>query len=172
MSVEILESEILKIKKKIIGLKKDIQAARGPGADKIQAGAQESIGKLEVTLKKKEEELQGLRIPEVTEKEVLQMIEVAATSEEVGEIEDSFEDEIPDNIKKAIENRKQELSAEPKNLKQYPELRWKKATKEEVAEVQKEDLDIIKKNPKNLHKCRLVGYDEKKGIALIKPKVK
>lgn len=172
MSEETLGKEIIETKKKISGLKNDIKKAKGPGASKIQAGAQESIGKLEVTLKQKEEELKGLTIPEVTEKEVLQMIEVAATSEEVGEIEDGFEGEIPDGIKEALEDRKQELSAEPKNLKTYPELRWKKTTKEEVADVQKEDLEIIKKNPKDLHKCRLVGYDEKRGVALIKPKVK
>ncbi len=172
MSVESVEKKILEIKKKIAGLEKDTENAKGPEAGKIQKDAQDSINKLKAKLKEKEDELQGLTIPEVTEKEVLQMIELAATSEEIGEIEDSFEEEIPDGIKKAVEDRRQELSAEPKNLKQYPELRWKKVTPEEVAKVQKEDLDRLKENPKALKDCRLVGYDEKKGIALIKPKKK
>ncbi len=172
MSAEIVENEILEIKKKIRGLKKDIKDAKGPEAGKIQKSSQEGIDKLKKKLKGKEDELEGFTASEVTEKEVLQMIEVAATSEEVGDIENSFEGEIPEDIKEVLENRKQELSAEPKNLKQYPELRWKKTSAEKVAKVQKEDLALLKENPKNLHLCRLVGHDAKKGIALIKPKKK
>ena len=170
--VEIVEGEILEIKNKIKGLKKDIKDATGPEASKAQASAQESINKLGAKLKEKEAELEGLTASEVTEKEVLQMIEVAATVEEVDGIEGDFQEEIPDDIKKALENRKKELSAEPANLKQYPELRWKKVSAEEVTKIQKEDLELLKENPKALKDCRLVGYDEKKGIALIKPKKK
>lgn len=172
MPVETTTKETLEIKKKIRGLEKDMKDAKGPEAGKVQKDAQDSIKKLKKTLKGKEDELEGLASPEVTEEEVLQMIEVAATSEEVGEIENSFEGEIPEDIKKVLDDRKQELSAEPKNSRQYPELRWKKVSDEEVAKVQKEDLALLKENPKNLHLCRLVGHDSKKGIALIKPKVK
>jgi len=158
MSEETVRNEIIETKKKIKGLEKDIKDAKGPGAGKVQKSAQDSVTRLKGDLKKKEVELQDLTVPEVSEKEILQMIEVAAVTEELGEIEDSFQEEVPESIKKALENRKQELSAEPKNLKQYPELRWKKATLEEVLKAQEEN--------------RLVGHDPKKGIALIKPKGK
>lgn len=157
-NTKVLEGDIIEVKKKIVGLKKDIKDATGTEAGKIQKSAQGSIDKLSKELKDKESELGTLKLPEVTDKEVLEMIEFAATVEEVDEIEGSFEDEIPDDIKEVIENRRNELSAETKNLVQYPELRWKKASIEEVMKAQDEG--------------RLVGHDPKKGIALIKPKKK
>lgn len=166
MPEEILKKEILETKKKINGLEKDIKGAKGPGAGKLQKSAQDSIVRLKGDLKNKEIELQDLTIPEVGEKEILEMIEVAASSEEVGEIEDGFEGEVPKSIEEAIANRRQELSAGPKNLKQYPELRWKKTSLEEVLTVQKKDMALPPE------KRRLVGHDEKKGIALIKPEIK
>lgn len=151
-----LEEEVVGIKKKVSGLKKDIKDATGPEASKIQHSAQTSINKLTKQLKAKEDELESLKLPEVTENEVLEMIEFAAISEELDDIKDSFDGEIPEEIQKAIEDRKQEMSANPKNLKQYPELRWKKASIEEVMKAQEEG--------------RLIGHAPKKGIALIKPK--
>ncbi|MCH8985789.1 MAG: hypothetical protein IIB04_04145, partial [Acidobacteria bacterium] len=62
------------------------------------------------------------------------------TVEEIDEIEQSFEDEIPEDIKEVLEDRKQELSAEPKNLSQYPELRWKKT---DIKEVMKESNAVF-----------------------------
>ena len=160
------KKKLSKIRKKSMALKKTLKMQLGQRqarlnnqpkkASKTQQSAQESIKKLTDKLKAKEDEFESLSLPEVTENEVLVMIEVAATSEELGEIEDSFEGDIPEEIQKSIEDRKQEMSANPKNLKQYPELRWKKASIEEVMKAQKE--------------CRLVGHDPKKGIALIKPK--
>ena len=167
--IEILRKDVIEDKKKIVGLKKDIKDAKGTEASKIQQSAQESIKNLTKGLQEKETELDSLTLPEANEEEVLQMIEIAATSEEVGEIEGSFEGEIPQNIQEAIEDRRQELSAGPKNLRQYPELRWKKTSLEEVMEVQKEDMELP---PGKQHLARLVGHDEKKGIALIKPKRK